>query len=326
LPPLSAPSTRDPRRLAVVLVLVFAATLLPVPPPASAAVDASAEQEFVQLIQGERSARGLRSLTVCAEIRTVSRRHSLRMADMDHLHHNPNLGTEVKDWTRLAENVGVGPSVARLHEALMNSEGHRRNILDSEVTQIGVGVEVTEAGRMWVTQVFRRPASGAACTSVTTTTTGTTTEPPPVVNLTGDFNGDGEADLATFDPGTGVWTVRRHTTSGAVTETWGRFSTRTGWQSHVVGDFNADGRDDIASFHPGSGNWIVSTSTGSSFDSSVWTQFRTGKGWQSHLVGDFNADGRDDIASFHPGSKNWVVSRSNGKSFNSSVWTQFWTG
>jgi hypothetical protein len=131
------------------------------------------------------------------------------MADQDHLHHNPKLGTDVTSWTRLAENVGVGPSVSSLHTALMNSEGHRRNILDKDVTQLGIGVEVASTGRLWVTQVFRRPASGAACTSpAATTRTATSTKKPALTNLAGDFNGDGEQDLAVFDPATGAWETR----------------------------------------------------------------------------------------------------------------------
>ncbi|MEX2503773.1 MAG: S-layer homology domain-containing protein, partial [Egicoccus sp.] len=51
-----------------------------------------------------------------------------------------------------------------LHTAFMNSEGHRRNILDTQVTQIGVGVEVRD-GTVWVTKVFRNPSATASTAS-----------------------------------------------------------------------------------------------------------------------------------------------------------------
>jgi uncharacterized protein YkwD len=296
---------------AILLVLVCVLAGLPAS-MASAAVDATAEQDFVTRVNAERASRGLSPLTACAELRTVARRHSVRMADANHLHHNPNLASDVLAWARLAENVGRGSGVASLHRALMDSEGHRLNILDGRVTQIGVGVEVSPAGQVWVTQVFRQPRAGAECTPVSqaAATTSPSISFPSQVHLSGDFTGDGEQDLATFDPSTGEWRVTSYTATGSVTKLWGRFSTRSGWETHLVGDFDGDGRDDVASFHPVTGNWVVSRSSGSGFGSSVWTRFSTRSGWETHLVGDFDGDGRDDVASFHPVTGNWVVSRS----------------
>ncbi len=314
--------------LVLLLVVAMAAALLPAS-AVSAAVDAGAEADFVSRTNQERTQRGLPALRVCTELRSPARSHSRVMAGASHLHHNPNLGSDVDSWQRVAENVGRGRSVGSLHDALMNSPGHRANILDGRVTQLGIGVEVDSSGQIWVTQVFRQPRSGAACTSPGPASGNTdvlSSTPGGDTGLSGDFTGDGRDELARFDEATGEWTVRRSTTLGTVTERWGRFSTRTGWSAHVVGDFDGDGRDDIASFHPRSGNWVVSRSTGSGFSTSVWNSFSTGSGWHTHLAGDFDGDGRDDIASFHPRSGNWVVSRSTGSGFSSSVWTTFNSG
>jgi uncharacterized protein YkwD len=53
----------------------------------------------------------------------------------------------------LAENVGVGDSLEKIHSALMASASHRRNILSSSHQRVGIGV-VSRGGRLWVTQLF----------------------------------------------------------------------------------------------------------------------------------------------------------------------------
>jgi hypothetical protein len=151
-----------------VLAVALAASLLVAPTPAQAATDVRAEQDFISLVNIERAKRGLHALVIRNDLTSVARTHSVRMADQNHLHHNPNLSRDVTNWQRLAENVGRGPSVTSLHTALMNSEGHRRNILDDRVTEIGVGVEV-RGSTVWVTQVFRRPQSGLTVLPPSTT-------------------------------------------------------------------------------------------------------------------------------------------------------------
>ena len=103
-----------------------------------------------------RSQRGLDELRVVADLTDVARFHTTRMADDDHLHHNPHLTDDVTGWHIVGENVGRGPSVAALHEALMDSPSHRDNILDERYTQLGIGIARRD-GAVWVTQVFRTP-------------------------------------------------------------------------------------------------------------------------------------------------------------------------
>jgi uncharacterized protein YkwD len=42
------------------------------------------------------------------------------------------------------------------HQALMNSPGHRANILEPRFTKIGVGVYQDAGGQFWVTEMFLR--------------------------------------------------------------------------------------------------------------------------------------------------------------------------
>lgn len=141
--------------LAALLAVTF------VTAPAEAAVDTTAEQRFVDAVNAERAARGLSRLQPASDLRTAAREQSARMASRSELFHTVRLGDRITNWSRLAENVGRGPSSGRIHTALMNSTGHRANILDSRLTQIGVGVEV-RGGQVWVTQIFRTPRTTSA--------------------------------------------------------------------------------------------------------------------------------------------------------------------
>lgn len=152
---MSATATRRPAALVVLLASLLVGLTLPTT-PAHAAVDAGAESQFVAAVNQARSAQGLPSLQVAGDLTSVARQHSARMADGDNLHHNPNLGSQVTNWQKVGENVGTGPSVDSIHSAFMNSASHRANILGSDWTQVGVGVEV-RGDTIWVTQVFRQP-------------------------------------------------------------------------------------------------------------------------------------------------------------------------
>jgi uncharacterized protein YkwD len=150
------------RHRPVVLVAVLVAALLValVPAPEAARADAGREADFVAAVNRERAEAGLPTLAVAADLTAVARRHSARMADQGKMHHNPNLASDVGGWLKVGENVGRGPSVSSIHTALMNSSGHRRNILDGEWSQIGIGVEV-RGSTVWMTAVFRLPAGAA---------------------------------------------------------------------------------------------------------------------------------------------------------------------
>ncbi len=162
-------------------VTVLAAVLVGGSLAAPAAADPGAEGDFVGRVNGARSGRGLGTLSTDGELTAIARRWSQRMANDNRLSHNPNLSREVtQDWEKLAENVGVGPSVEDIHNAFMNSAPHRANILDGALTHIGVGVVVDPSGQIWVTQVFMRLRGGGGGAAPPTTTAA----PPPTTTTT----------------------------------------------------------------------------------------------------------------------------------------------
>src|SRR5262249_50845802 len=109
---------------------------------------------------------------------------------------------------------------------------------------------------------------------------------------TGDFDGNGTADVIGRDPGTGKWWVGLSTGSGFANVVWGAWSTAVTWVDVKVGDFNGDGKADLAGRVSGTGQWWVSLSTGSSFTNSLWTTWSPGVHWADVQVGDFNGDGK----------------------------------
>ena len=65
-----------------------------------------------------------------------------------------NISNLLGAWSLVGENVGVGPSVGAINNALIASPGHYRNISDPEFTAMGVGVVIDGSGRVFTAHVF----------------------------------------------------------------------------------------------------------------------------------------------------------------------------
>ena len=149
--------------LALALAAVLTGALTAAPAGAT-----TAEDSLTARLNGARSDQGLPSLATRSDLVAVARAQATRMADSGTLYHNPNLTTDVTNWRWVGENVGYGPDVQTVHVAFMNSDAHRANILDTDYTEVGVGV-VERGDRVWVAEVFRRPQT------VTTSSSGSST-------------------------------------------------------------------------------------------------------------------------------------------------------
>lgn len=77
-----------------------------------------------------------------------------QMAAANTLSHNPDLSMEVPpNWTALGENVAQGqPDAASVHQAWMDSPGHRANVLGN-YTDIGIAF-LSAGGTTWAVEVF----------------------------------------------------------------------------------------------------------------------------------------------------------------------------
>jgi uncharacterized protein YkwD len=155
----TAVDVAEPRRWTAVLTLLtlLAACLVTGVVAAPRASASEVEDVFTSRINKARSAAGVHRLTTRAHLVSVARSWAARMADQNRLYHNPRLTSDVTNWRYVGENVGYGPTAVSVHVAFMNSPGHRANILDRDFTEVGVGAVVRD-GRVWVAEVFRRPA------------------------------------------------------------------------------------------------------------------------------------------------------------------------
>ncbi|MCI0425646.1 MAG: CAP domain-containing protein [Actinobacteria bacterium] len=169
------------RWLSVVLVAVVAFAGL----GTSASADPSSESEFLALHNAERAAQGLAPLTVDSNLRSWARTHSQFMADggcpdgksICHSSGDQLIAAAGTGWSKVGENVGVGGTVSGIHQAFMNSPGHRANILDPTYNYVGIGTVHVE-DRIFVTVVFMAKGGGGGSTPTTTEAKTTTSAAP----------------------------------------------------------------------------------------------------------------------------------------------------
>jgi len=106
------------------------------------------EQEVIRLTNEERSAGGCGPLTNNDKLHTAALDHSVDMAENNYFSHTSQDGSSMVDrierqgyrWRSLAENIAAGyRSPASVVDGWMNSSGHRANIMNCDLTEIGVG-------------------------------------------------------------------------------------------------------------------------------------------------------------------------------------------
>ncbi|WP_170402908.1 CAP domain-containing protein [Ruegeria arenilitoris] len=119
------------------------------------------EQEMLALINEERTSRGLNPLKLETRLNDSAEDHSTWMLDTDTFSHTGSNGSSATERMRDAgfdfsgswrsgENIawqsergapGISDDVEQLHQSLMNSPGHRANILNPDYEYIGIGIE-----------------------------------------------------------------------------------------------------------------------------------------------------------------------------------------
>jgi hypothetical protein len=150
----------------------------------SAGADAATESDFLAHINATRSSQGLGSLTMDGGLRAHARNHTQDMMDANKIYHSTSdelRAAAGSGWSRLGENVGRGGNVSSLHQAFMNSAGHRKNIL-GDYNYVGIGTG-TKDGVLYVTVVFMKKG-GSSPTTTTTAPPQTTTTAAPAPSTT----------------------------------------------------------------------------------------------------------------------------------------------
>jgi uncharacterized protein YkwD len=107
-----------------------------------------AEAQMLQLLNRARAEHGLEPVAVDPTIREVARGYSTTMFQQGYFAHLGDDGTSPFDRMRsggvsfraAGENLALAPTVQVAHDGLMNSPGHRANILNPRFRRIGIGV------------------------------------------------------------------------------------------------------------------------------------------------------------------------------------------
>ena len=123
----------------------------------------------------QRASHGLPALSSNAKLAAAAHAHNVKMADANSLSHQlpgeAGLGARISaagySWSSVGENVAWNSNrsqagVLALQDSMYNEtppdDGHRRNILSTRFTEVGIDViEDTAHGKVWLVTDFGRP-------------------------------------------------------------------------------------------------------------------------------------------------------------------------
>ncbi len=126
-------------------------------------ISAQEENAFILLNQ-DRIANGLPALTLDPALCSIARAKSKDMNDLKYFAHtSPTYGTASQmlkhfgySFNSVGENIAHHATVEKSQAAFMSSDAHRRNILGSQWSKVGIGVWKDAQGFVYVTQLFVR--------------------------------------------------------------------------------------------------------------------------------------------------------------------------
>ncbi len=112
------------------------------------APDTEDEQRMLDLVNAERTKRDLPPLAMDATLRALARSYALDLFARGYFSHTSKEGLSPFDRMRNAgviyglagENLALAPTLDLAHDGLMQSPGHRANILNSGFRKVGIGV------------------------------------------------------------------------------------------------------------------------------------------------------------------------------------------
>lgn len=121
-------------------------------------VDTESEQKMLELVNKERTKRGLKALVMDEKLQEVARAHSKDMFGKGYFaHENPDGLDPFQRMERAGikyqaagENLALAPNVDLAHQGLMKSPGHKANILTAEFGKVGIGcIDGGQYGKMF---------------------------------------------------------------------------------------------------------------------------------------------------------------------------------
>jgi uncharacterized protein YkwD len=121
------------------------------------------EKQMLDLVNQERQAAGLSPLAPDPELTEVARKHSADMFTRGYFAHDTPEGKSPFDrmneagvrFLTAGENLALAPTIPVAHTGLMNSPGHRANILRPQFGRVGIGVMDGGMRGLMISQEFR---------------------------------------------------------------------------------------------------------------------------------------------------------------------------
>jgi uncharacterized protein YkwD len=131
------------------------------------------EARMLLLLNEARREAGLAPLSPDPEMREMALGHSTDMVDHDFFGHvSPNTGTPEDRLKRsgaviadFGENIASAATPEAAHQGLMDSPGHRANMLRPEFTHVGIAARKNDIGMVITLNFARRPGAAALPTS-----------------------------------------------------------------------------------------------------------------------------------------------------------------
>ena len=133
----------------------------------------------------------------------------------------------------------------------------------------------------------------------------------------GDFNGDGSADIVWQNLTTGdrsIWFMNGNSYASAALLP----NVPTQWSIAGVGDFNGDGKPDIVWQNLVTGDRSIWFMNGSTYASAALLP-NVSTAWNIVAVGDFNGDGKPDLVWQRPGTGETSIWFMNGSTYSSAA-------
>jgi uncharacterized protein YkwD len=119
------------------------------------------ERQLFEFVNRERATQGLSTLQWDSALFKAARRHALLMLNLNRLEHQfssePGLAERLAEagarFTAIAENIAIGSNPQTIHAGWMDSPGHRKNILNPQLTSVGIAA-VRGPGGLYAVQDF----------------------------------------------------------------------------------------------------------------------------------------------------------------------------
>lgn len=120
------------------------------------------EAKAFQLLNADRAANGLPALKLNMDLVRLAEKYGQDMINRNYFsHYNPEGQSPFErmqqagiTYSYAGENLAINSNVTAAEKAFMNSSGHRANILNTNFTEVGVGVRTNSAGSVYVVQEF----------------------------------------------------------------------------------------------------------------------------------------------------------------------------